>query len=183
MKLVLKPTSQETDVALIAQIHHWRLVHDIAPATGRPRQLVWSTPSGDASITYVDDNLLNLRYLQFRGKEREVAKQIQDGLEVVEQTDLQRIADPGLDPPTAVQLVNAAALMASDRPFDPGTFALFSQALRHPANAVRRAAIFAITYLPWRQFREKLLLLAAGDETLAHDVHVVVSSIDQHGWK
>jgi hypothetical protein len=43
-KAVLKPTSGEMDVKLIATIHGWQLQRDLPAQGAAPRQLLWVAP-------------------------------------------------------------------------------------------------------------------------------------------
>lgn len=182
-KLVLKPTSGEEDVRLIAMIHDWELRRDIPADPTTPRQLLWVLPDGETSLTYVEDTLLQSRYLMPAGPaEAEAEQRIRAGLEVYDPSDLRRLLLPDLDASEALRLIAAAALMAPDD-FDQEHFDLFAQALRHPEADVRRAAVFAITYVPWRQFRDLLADLPSRDPAVATDAQVVLSSIDEHGWR
>jgi hypothetical protein len=127
--------------------------------------------------------VLQNRYLVISGPaEDKVAQQLRDGLEVFELSSIQRLASPELNATEAVALVNATVLMAPDK-FDPQFFEHLAAALRHPEPEVRRAAVFAITYLPWRQFRDLLLELERQDPTIERDVQVVIKALDEHGWR
>ena len=182
VKLVLKPTSEETDLKLIASLKGWQLLRENPAEPAIPHQILWTTPDGATTIIYVEDQLLQTRYLTISGPEEQaIAKQLEAGLEAYSLDDLSRLSSPDLAPPEAVVLVNAAALKAPQE-YDAELFELISKALQHPAVEVRRAAVFAITYVPWRQFRNVLSQLGNTDPALARDVQVVIDTIDDEGW-
>ena len=183
MKLVLKPTSGETDVKLISMIQGWQLQREIAADATMPRQILWVTPDGSTSIVYVEDQILQLAYLLVNGpEEATVQKQVVDGLEIYTSESLQRLASPDVATDEAITLVNAAAVMAP-ADYDAEVFAVVKNALRHADLAVRRTAVFAVTYMPWRQFRDLLVETGKTDPDLTRDVQVVTDAIDAQGWR
>lgn len=183
MKLVLKPTSGETDVKLIAMIHGWQLQRENEAGPTMPRQILWATPDGSTSVVYIEDQILQLGYLLVNGpEEASVHKQVVDGLEIYTFDHLRRLEAADLPADEAITMVNVAAIMGP-ADYDAQFFELLKQALRHADLAVRRTAIFAITYLPWRQFHELLEQTGQTDHQLARDVQVVTEAIDAMGWR
>lgn len=181
-KLVLKPTSGENDVRLIAMIHNWELQADI-PAGDKPRQIHYAMPDGLTSVVYVEDTLLQTYYLILNGPaENDAERKVHAGLEVYAQSDLRRLFDPDADTYDALRLVGAATVMAPEE-FDQRTFDLLCAALRNPDFEVRRGAVFAITYLPWRPFRALLLDIQAKDPDVSKEAEMVLGIIDEHGWR
>lgn len=181
-KLVLKPTSGENDVRLIAMVHGWELQADI-PAGDTPRQIHYAMPDGQTAVVYVEDTLLQTYYLVLNGPaEDDAERKVHAGLEVYSPSDLRRLLNPDVDTYDALRLVGAAAQMAPEG-FDQRTFDLFSAALGNPDFEVRRGAIFAITYVPWRQFRDILLDIMAKDPDVSKDAETVLGIIDEHGWR
>ena len=182
MKLVLKPTSNEMDVRLIASINHWQIQADIPADASTPWQIIWMLPEGDTRVIYVEDSLLRINYLVVEGsREVQVAELVQKGLEVYDSSDIDRLRQRDMDPAEAEKLVSVMALLAMDR-FDREIYTLFSIALEHPAVSVRRAAVFAITYAPWQPLRNLLWKRQDEDSEIRPDIEVILKSIDQHGW-
>jgi len=181
IKLVLKPTSAEMDVRLIAQIHGWPFLGEVPAGPSNPRQIVWAAEDA-TEITYVEDTVLRQPYLVISGsREESVAERLQNGLEIYDPTQVVQVPLANLGADEASRLVNAAALMAPVE-FNIPFYEFFGGALQHPSAEVRRAAIFAITYVPWKQFRDLLLTIKTRDTALSRDIEIVVQSIDVHGW-
>src|ERR1700719_2566660 len=108
MKLVLKPTSREADVRLIAMIHGWHLEAELNATQERPLQIQWIV-AADTRVTYVEDSLLNGAYLVIDGPHTEqVIDQVYKGLEVYRTIDFKAIENKELAPEKAAALVNAA---------------------------------------------------------------------------
>lgn len=180
MNLVLKETSKEPDVRLIASIHGWALLAEYPASDSTPRQIRWDY-QGDTAIVYLEDFLLDLNYLVVQGpREATVREQVFNGLEAYTSDDVFGLDSADVDAATAGTLIKVAALVAP-RAFDEDFFALFVRALHHEALDVGRAAVFAVNYLPWTQLRQALLDLKERRPALSMDVDVVVRANDEHG--
>ena len=182
MKIVLRGSSEEIDVAALALIHGWRLEQELPAGIQQPRQVTWRVRDGETAIIYVEDALLSTRYIIVRGPSAsDVAQKLINGLEVVDLQDLEALRDRSIDPEKAIQLINAAALLAPEVPND--AFAeLLIAGMTHHDTQVQRAAVFAITYVPWRRFRESLTKLVASDVAIARDAEVIIQTLDRQGW-
>lgn len=182
MRLVLKLTSSEIDIRLIASINHWQLQGEISADKATPKQIIWTLPESDTRVTYVEDALLGINYLLVTGQlEMQAVEALQNGLEIYSRSEIDPSHLRHVDPAEAEKLVHVIALMAADG-FDRKTFDLFAAALAHPAVSVRRAAVFGVTYAPWQSLRELLVKCQAEDPEIGQDVEIVLNSIDQHGW-
>lgn len=179
-KLVLKPTSRETDIRLIAMLHQWEPEGELPASSQRPRQVQWT--NSDTFITYVEDTILNAAYLVIDGPNTErISDQVRKGLEVYEAADLDELRRSDLPADKAISLVNATVLAAPEN-FDSSVYDRVAAALRHPAEAVRGAALFAITYVPWKRFRDLLQSIRTEFPGMNADVDKVIEYFDKHGW-
>lgn len=181
MKLVLKNTSSETDVRLIAMIHSWEFVIEFPRENNSPHQVQWKYGS-DTIIVFMEDFLLNMNYLVVDGNDCQVIKkQVIDGLEIYQEADIERLNTDVINTPEASLLINAAALMLAS-PFEESSYDLFLRAMNSTSEEVQRSAIFAVNYAPWIEFRETLLSLKNTYPYLSKDIDIVIEANDTHGW-
>lgn len=181
--VAVKDTVGRDDANLVALIHGWELANEVAATERTPYQKIWTTGGGSTSVLYVEDALLGLRYFQIRGEEPErVVKQLKDALEVYDEGELAGMLGEGREPREAVRALHVAAVTAPSA-YDEGYFELFEKGFAHPEAEVRRAAVFAVAYVGWREFRAPLERLRALDAEAGPDAAVMLSSLEQHNWR
>jgi hypothetical protein len=181
MKLVLKNTSCETDVRLIAMINSWEFVVEFPRVNNSPHQVQWKYgPS--TIIVFMEDFLLNMNYLVVDGNDCQVIKkQVIDGLEIYQEADIDRLNTEVVNTPEASLLINAAALMITGS-FEQSYYDLILRAMNSTCEEVQRTAIFAVNYTPWIELRDTLLSLKNTYPYLSKDIEIVIEANDTHGW-
>ena len=181
MNLVLKETSKEEDVRLIAAINGWVLVAEYPNVNNTPHQIQWNY-NLDTFIVFVEDFLLELNYLVIEGLDMEIVKNhVINGLEIYSEEDVLGINSEALDDSEVGNLIKVACLIAP-RKFDEGFFKIFLKAFNSKSIDVQRVAVFAVNYVPWIQFREILLKCKNDNPEISIDIDVVVQANDSHGW-
>jgi hypothetical protein len=181
MNIVLKETSGEIDVRLIASINSWQFLIEHPFSNNTPHQIKW-VYNNDTVITFIEDFLLQLNYLFVQGIDSDIIKQQAiNGLEIYTEADIYRLNTEIIHSPEACVLIKVAALMAS-KVFHQGIFELFLRAFSSNSPDVQRAAVFAVNYIPWVEFRETLLRFRDIYPDLSIDIDVIVQANDSHGW-
>lgn len=181
MKLVLKNTTGELDVRLIASINGWQLVSEHHRINNTPHQIQWLY-SNETIIVFIEDFLLNQNYLYIEGDELDAVKQqVIKGLEIYDEESICQLQSDFINQSEACPLINVAALMAPPG-FNEKYYEIFLRAFYSQNQDVQKTAIFAITYVPWRQFREVLVKLKDEFPEVSKDIDVVIQANDQHGW-
>lgn len=181
MNLVLKETSGELDVRLIASINNWQLVAEYPFKDNSPHQIQWQY-GNDTVVVYLEDFLLELNYLVVHGNDEDAVKnQVVNGLEIYTEADVFRLNSEFVDSQTATILIKVASLIAP-KTFDEVYFELLLKTFHFKDTDVQRTAVFAVNYIPWIQFRTALLNVKNIYPELSNDIDVVVQANDTHGW-
>jgi hypothetical protein len=180
IRVALKDSVRREDIELIAWIHKWKLFNELEAAKGTPYQKIWTTADERTGINYVEDRFLDLRYLQISGQDVEkVVEQIRGAaLESYSEEDIRHVINQGAPPEQVVRAINVAALTAPKQ-YDSRRFELFEKAFANASLEARRAAVFAVSYVAWPEFRMPLERLRSLDEELREDAALMLDNLAQ----
>ena len=70
-RVLLRRGIGRADIDALAGARRWALLNVFAQREGRPRQVVFGEPSGEAFVTFVDDYRIDARYLVIAGHDPE----------------------------------------------------------------------------------------------------------------
>ena len=123
----------------------------------------WKSLRSSVTIRYVDDQELDLRFLEITGEGTEdVTSWVILLLPVRSQDDMDAMVRSVTDPASWIELMSLAGIMGS-LAFDPERFLILGNGLAHFDPQVRLAALRAVAYLDWPSFDEALREIAESD--------------------
>jgi hypothetical protein len=143
----------------------WVLVNRIEPNERQPFEEIWSTPDGRTILHYVEDFILNLRFVAIQGENREATEsQLRYALvDAYERAEVLQIAEHATTREESMRAITLVAASASDEP-DPEFVKHFRATFAHDEVDVRRLAIFAVAYTGgWPELLESLEHMSSSD--------------------
>ncbi|MCC7173997.1 MAG: hypothetical protein IT159_02280 [Bryobacterales bacterium] len=186
MRLVFANVVREPAFAWAAGELGWQ-------AAGGPREYAqshereWLPRGTGASVTYVDDKLVEAQYLLVGGTQEEVAS-VRESVSALApfytKDSIRVMLDPAAGSYNPILGLYVAALTAPPEA-EPEILSWFRDAMAHSNPVLRRAAYFATSYPGWREFEP--MLVKAGEEdpdAEARDLAVkALASLRKHVWK
>lgn len=161
-RLILKDEATLDDVRRVAAEDGWEERQTIAADERQPLQVIWLVPDRAASVHYVEDTLVGLRYLMFRGYDTDDVR-LHAGARlpsytVAESTALLRDPDPA-ERRHGVLVTCLSAPIAAETPYLPA----LARAAADPEPAVRHAVILGLGFVDWPETEPILERLATDD--------------------
>jgi hypothetical protein len=183
IRLVVKDSLTREGIDTLAKVNQWSFVQEILPGEDTPYQKIWTTADTQTAIHYIEDALIKVRYLQVKGAEPEkVARQIHASGETFDREDMLYMLDHASQPAEAFDAIYFACIVAPEQ-YDREYFERFEKMFSHADAEVRRAAIFAVAYFPWPQFRAVLERLVSDDAEVSYDAEVMLDSLIDNVWE
>jgi len=165
VRMVLKDDVDEDDIDGLAFNANWDLI-EVAkedPREGTPYQVIWATEGEREAIHYINDHVLNLRYVLVKGNAPDnVLWEIRKTLHVYEVSEIIEELNSATEADAIVKAINKLAV-AAPQSFDFETYNLFKKYAAHPDPEVRSAVIFAMSYPAWKEFRQLVEQLGLND--------------------
>jgi hypothetical protein len=167
-RLLLRAYPDEQQIRRYAKEHDW----PIAVTTqenidqGTVHEIVWLVgPS--LAMHYAEDKLTGTAYVMASSCSPELAerlsRELERDLDVIPLDQLLRT--PGeADDMQALGLAISRLSLGAPYEFDSDVFELVSQGLAHPDHRVRHASIWAVTFMPWQEYRQILRKMAESDQ-------------------
>ncbi len=183
VRSVLKDWVSREEIDRLASEKWWVFLGEVEATENTPYQKIWTTTDRKKAIHYIDDSLILIRYLQIKGEQPgEVADDIRASLDVYDKDEIRQMVESATQSSDVIDAIYIACV-AAPQLYDEEYFQLFEDVLSHPDPEVRRAAIFAMSYVPWPQFNPLLEHVIATDPEVRTDAEVMLQSLEQTEWK
>ena len=187
LKIVLKNSVSHDDVSLYAWQQDWEL-HDVFPRTETtPLTKIWVSSDGQTAIHYFEDFYINNQYLLLKGQNKEqVAEEIFNFLDVYTIEEIcQKLQKQNIIPKNEYINTVLSLGVAINQDYSQELFNVFEQLIYHSDSDVREAAIFATTYLGWKEFRELLQRIKNEDSsTSVREIAAdTLASLEKNYWQ
>lgn len=166
-RLILRDSVDNAGIRAFAEADGWTYEGDIArdPEHRSFYEAKWSRPGG-LSAHFVADEFVDARYLVVAGDDGarvgEATERLEAALDVRSVDDLETDFDVSVYPVEQARSVLLLGVGAPRRAVGAVVMRVL-EAVRHKDPGVRRAAVQAMVYSEWPEFREPLA------ETVAHD--------------
>ncbi len=179
-RLILKDEATLDDVRRVAAEDGWEERQVIEADERQPLQVIWLVPDRAASVHYVEDTMVGLRYLMFRGYDTDDVR-LHAGARIPSYTVVESIAllrDP--DPATrrhGVLVTCLSAPIAAEAPYLPA----LTRAAEDPEPIVRHAVILGLMFVDWPETAAILERLATEDaDPMVRDAAGGMLAVKQH---
>lgn len=179
-RLVLKDDATLDDVRAVATADGWEERGRIEADERQPLQVIWLVPDRAASVHYVEDTMVGLTYLIFRGYDTDDVR-LHAGARVpswgvVETSALLRSPDPA-QRRRGVLITCLAAPIASEPPI----LLSLGRMAADPDPAVRHALVLGLMFVDWPDVDRVLAGLAEGDgEPAVREAAAGLLAVKQH---
>jgi hypothetical protein len=162
-RVVLRPEVTREQVEDAALDLEWLLLKSWPRGQDRPYEDVWVDRDEQTWIHYIEDHLVDLRYLVVKGTDvSAVESEARQLLPAYQAEDARRAWDTATTADERVEAVYLLALTAG--PEDRSRAVAALQAASSDGDpAVRHALVLATTYVGWPELRRLLELLAKND--------------------
>ena len=187
LKIVLKESVSIDDISLYAWQQDWEL-HDVYPRTEKtPLTKIWVTSDGQTGVHYFEDFYINNKYLLLKGQNQEqIAETIYASLDVCSLEEIrQKLQQQNVISKNEYINTILSLGVAINQDYSQELFNDFERLMSNPDSDVREAAIFATTYLGWREFREPLQRIK--NEDLSTSVREIaadtLASLEKNHWQ
>ena len=147
----MKPSvsDEEFDQAVWKTEYNWIWIREVEAEEDNPYELVWETEDEQTSIHFIDDQWINLCYFVAKGKEPEkVIEQIRSSLDTYSVHDIHQMLNHATTPEEYIRAIHHVGV-AAPQEYEPAL--------------VRHAAILAITYVGWSEFKNVLKKMETSD--------------------
>jgi len=163
VRLVLAEDASESDLDAFGQAWGWVPLPSSRPTAQDVTTREWTSSRSPASIRYVDDPILGLRFLEVSGDGTEdVALWVAMLFPVKDREELDRMVRSVGDPESWSSLMSLAAIQGS-LDFDPERFLILGNGLAHFDARVRLATLHGVAYLDWPAFDTPLQRITESD--------------------
>jgi len=186
MRLIFDPMVTKADVDHFSEREGW-ILRDFTPfIEGELFEKIWTTEGQDAVIYYIDDPVVQTRYLVVEGpEEASVADEVRRSLVVATEGEILAGLAPDAAPAVRQRHLFAAGLLAND----PGSDALFRpilDALGDENDYVRYAAVIAAGYANRPEALARVRPLAESDpheavRSMARSVVTGLERVEREG--
>jgi HEAT repeats len=180
IRVVLRPEAGREDVDDVALDLDWLFLRNFPSSEERPYEDMWIDRDERTYIHYIEDHLVDLRYLVLNGPDADqLRSEVVAVLAVHQPADGPAAWESARSEADRIQAVHLLALTA-----DPDDHAEAAGYLRRAAEdtgvEVRRAVILAATYVGWPELRELLTELAQSDPdpTVVRDARLALEGLD-----
>jgi hypothetical protein len=127
-----------------------------------PPQVVWTTDDGRATVTYVEDDMLDVRYVQVEGPVERVWDALRSRGMVFSAADVAELADAAVTPEEILATASYVGVAAGDTAV-PDLLMALERALADPHPEVRRVALMACAYAAWPELLPRLEQIESAD--------------------
>ena len=163
IRFPLKELVSENEIYTAALRHDWLWWDKTLANEDNPYEVVWITDDEKNTIHYIDDHLINLRYLVVQGEAvDEIAKQIHSSLATYTREEIRQTVEEATTRDQYIHAIYQVGI-AAPQDYDPELFEWFKIGLSNPDAKVRKATILAIGYVGWLEFRAVLQELKTND--------------------
>jgi hypothetical protein len=173
------------DIKQLALDGQWTL-SDLATATDEtPFEVVWLTPDRQTAIHYIDDRIVSFPYFYVQGDDPNgVSDQIKAHLDVYEWGEIQDMVSEAVDSASLARALFHVGV-AAPQAFDPMIFGILVYALSHSNADIRQAALIAVSFAAWPEFREVLQRLEEGDPSpdVRSLTHLIRQGLEELSWR
>ena len=165
LKIILKESVFEDDVDLYAWQQNWELYDVYLRTEKTPLTKIWTTSDEQTGIHYFEDFYINTRYLLLRGQNKEkIAEKIRASLDTYTLDEIRtKLQKQNIIPKNEYINTVLSLGVAINQEYDREFFNDFIELMSNSDPDVREAAIFATTYLGWKEFYEPLQRLKNED--------------------
>jgi hypothetical protein len=165
-RFLLKESVSEDEIYTAALNNDWLWWDKTLSSEDNPYEVVWITDDEQKSIHYIEDHLINLRYLVAQGDDVEqIIKQIHSSLDIYNNAEIRQLVEKASTRDEHICAIYQVGIAAS-QDYDSEFFELLKIGLSNPDAEVRKAAILAVGYVGWSEFREILQHLKTDDPHL-----------------
>jgi hypothetical protein len=185
VRAIVKTNVSLQKVDSLAWDENWYLHNFIPPTEEDPYEKIWKTQDEQATIHYIEDSLIDIRYFLVEGKSREeVLEKIRSSLETFERYEIIEMIKTAVEPIQYVHAIYHVGVAATQK-YDPEFFEIFKAAFSHSDVKVRNAAILSTGYVGWQEFQEPLELLKTSDPDpiVREFAAYTLESLAKHNWK
>lgn len=146
----------------------WELTRETARGPKRFFQRQWRTRDGRATVTYVEDHRLGLRFFDVQGEDRDaVIAQLRGAVAIKDTESLLAAAESATEPAARVGAILKLARLAPPAAEARWT-ALIEAGLAHDNAAIRAASALTAAYIAWPELVPLLEQRAAGESGTDH---------------
>jgi hypothetical protein len=184
-RLVIKDYVRREDIDRIAEREGWQFRREVPAQPQKPYSKIWLTQDGETGAAYVEDALINVRYLEVRAYDLPSAVQrIAAVTDTYSDAEIRGMLAYASTPEQWVDVIHKAAV-AAPRQFDPSYFQLLLKAKDHPDPRVREAFIEAAPYVLWREMEEPLKEMEKNDPDpeIRRKAGIMLTAMRKHNWR
>jgi hypothetical protein len=181
IRIALQDGVKQEKVSVLAYRFEWEMERVIQRTDDHPREVIWATPGRKTFVHWVEDFLVQQRYLVVQGDDAEaVAEQLRSKLKTLSPVDVAKRLAGTRDEGDLIDVLYKAGVAAGPEE-DSALREVFDAGFRHESPDVRRAAVFAAGYAEWPGLREPLERLAGSDPDLVvrEDAAAMLEGLEQ----
>lgn len=150
----------------------WPLVNidDGDPAWARPRIMTFQVPDTGIVAEWVEDQVIEIPYVAIHGPDAEsVARELAGRIGARSITELLDVEDATAQKDAPLKRVSALSELAVAAPLElePRILDRLVRALHDAHPSIRAAAVLAINYRPWKEYRPALEKARAAEDVQA----------------
>ncbi|MGW4045203.1 hypothetical protein [Streptomyces sp. NPDC004721] len=167
-RLVLRELRAEAHVSAYARELGWKVreVRQADPEEATEYRVVWAA-NPQLLLHYIEDEIPERSFVFVIGSDAELvhgaAGVFEEHLNALTLEELIADVDGAVLSPERLSDAVLRAGVGAPREFDERFFTRIDAALRHPDPQVREGALWAVTYSPWSQYRERVLEMSRSD--------------------
>jgi hypothetical protein len=165
-RFVVKEHVPRDQISVAAWDNRWIWLEEYEADDDRPYEKVWTTLDHQSSIHYIEDFVIGVRYLYVSNAQNDVIRQVISSIPVYTNDEVKQMAETAAgadgDAQGQIRAVYHLALTATRRS-DAYVLDAIASALSNPTPEVRQAAILAVGYVGWPEFRVPLESLRRDD--------------------
>jgi hypothetical protein len=165
--MILRDYPAQARLTAYAEGNGWPLLATFEedPEQGTVHELIWAVDPA-VSLHYAEDRLTQSAYVLASGASRadvdRLGRRLGEELETIPLQELLRDCDESREPREIGRAVTRLTLGAP-RDFDAAVFRRVERVLAHEDPDVRRMGVWAVSFMPWPEYRPLLAEMADGD--------------------
>ena len=168
------------EVETLAWDKNWHFENEQPRSDHHPFDTItWITAGGQTVINYVDDYIINVRYLVIDGPESDtIVQQVRSALATYSNADIQRKFKNAQNRESRITAIYQLAI-AAPQTFDEQLNEQLESVFADPDPQIRHAAIVAVGYIGWPELRQKLEQLKISDpeSSIRHDAELMLEAL------
>jgi hypothetical protein len=185
LRVVIKESTSRDDINRLAWKKNW-IFHDLMPRSEKsPYEKIWLTPDEKTAIHYIEDDLIDIPYLLIEGENQEkLVSEIEFSIGTYNLPELHEMLQKATNRDEYIRSIYRIGA-AINQEYNPELFKDFQTLMYHPEVDVRKAAIFATTYVGWVEFKEPLQQLRTSDPepSVRNFADCTLESLTKHYWQ